>query len=159
MFLDAGEGAGDEREEGLVLALEDVPAVLERGDGGVARGQRGVVPRLQRQEHEVDPHARRPRAHGEQRARVQAVQPAPPARELQPRLLLAAPLLDGALGGRRQAQRHVVHVRLDLVQVLLAEVLHGVAHGVGLEHADAVVGRARAVVRVDHGDAGVVGAA
>lgn len=91
-YLDAREGAGDQREEGLVLALEDVPAVLEAGHGGVARGQRGGVARLQRQEHEVDPDARRARARGEQRARVQAVRPAPPAAELQPRLLLRAPL-------------------------------------------------------------------
>lgn len=93
--LDPGEGAGDEREEGLVLALEDVPAVLERGHGGVPRGQRGGVARLQRQEHEVDPHARQPRAQREGRARVQAVRAPPPAHELQPGLLLGATLWRG----------------------------------------------------------------
>lgn len=92
LLLGGGEGAGDEGEEGLVLALKDVPAVLEAGDGGVARGERGGVARLQREEHEVYPDARRARAHGEGGARVQAVRPAAPARELQPRLLLRPPL-------------------------------------------------------------------
>lgn len=97
LVLERREGARDQREEGLVLALEDVPAVLEAGQRGVARGQRRGVAGLQRQEHEVHPHAGRAGAHAERRRREQAVRAAPAARERQPRVLLRAPLC---------AQRH-----------------------------------------------------
>lgn len=46
---------------------------------------------------------------------------------------------DSTLGGRRQPQRNIIHVSFDLVQMLLAEVLDGVAHRVRLKYADPVV--------------------
>lgn len=53
-------------------------------------------------------------------------------------VLLALPLLDRALDRQGQLDRQRGHVRLDLVQVLLAKVLHRVAHRVGLEDRDAL---------------------
>lgn len=37
---------------------------------------------------------------------------------------------------QRQLDEHLLHVRLDLVQVFLTEVLHCVPHGEWLKHAD-----------------------
>ena len=56
-------------------------------------------------------------------------------------MLLPLPLLNGALDRQRDLDAHALHVRLDLVQVLLAEVLHGVPHGVGLKYGHPVFGR------------------
>ena len=56
--------------------------------------------------------------------------------EMQLGVLLALPLLDGALHGQRELHRERGHVGLDLVEVLLAEVLNGVSHRIGLEHRD-----------------------
>lgn len=81
IYLDPREGSSDERQKGFILALEYVPAVFERGHGGVPGGQRGRMPGLQRQEHEVDPDARQARAHREHAARVQAVRAATTAHE------------------------------------------------------------------------------
>lgn len=60
---------------------------------------------------------------------------------------------NGALCGRRNADGDLVHVRLDLVEVLLAEVLHCVAHGERLKHAHAL--RRHRAVSVEQRDAGV----
>ena len=43
------------------------------------------------------------------------------------------PLLDRAFDRQRQLDHQGRHVRLDLVQMLLAKVLHGVSHGVRLK--------------------------
>ena len=71
---------------------------------------------------------------------VEAVISATLASEVQLGVLLPLPLLNRALHRQRELHTHTLHVSLDLVQVLLAEVLHGVAHGEGLEHGHPVLG-------------------
>ena len=56
------------------------------------------------------------------------------AGELELGVLAALPLFDGALDREGQLHHQAGHVGLDLVQVLLAKVLDGVTHGVGLKH-------------------------
>ena len=48
-------------------------------------------------------------------------------------VLLPLPFLNCELDGQGELDANALHVGLDLVQVLLAEVLDGVSHGEGLE--------------------------
>merc|ERR1719232_745904 len=59
--------------------------------------------------------------------------------EVQLGVLLPLPLLDGALDGQGQLDADTLHARLDLVQMLLAEVLHRVSHGEGFKHGHSVL--------------------
>lgn len=145
LVLGAGEAAGDQREEGPVVQLQRLPAVLQRVHRRLAGAQRRTGPRLQRQEHQVNPQAATFGAHHKvTRPAVQAVLALCLAVEVDLRhLLRLAALLNGDLHRLGNLHEDLCHVRLDLVDVLLAEVLHRVPHRVGLKdgHAIGVGGR------------------
>lgn len=99
-----------------------------------------IVTYLKIQKHQVDPRLRVARAHCKARLRVQTMRSSDLAREMQLGHLLGASLLDAAACRRRQPMRQLVHVLLDRGKVLLAELLHGVAHDlVRFERAHALV--------------------
>ena len=64
---------------------------------------------------------------------VEAVLPSALTSEVELGVLLPLPLLDGELDRQGQLDTDALHVSLDLVQVLLAEVLDSVTHGERLE--------------------------
>ena len=64
---------------------------------------------------------------------VEAVLTSALTSEVQLGVLLPLPLLDGELDRQGQLDTDALHVSLDLVQVLLAEVLDSVTHGERLE--------------------------
>ncbi len=94
---------------------------------------------LQREKHEMYPRPGVPRLHGVEVGAVEAVLcGASLAGEVELGELAPLALLDGALDRQRQLDAEARHVRLDLGQVLLTEVLHGVSHRVRLEYRNAL---------------------
>jgi hypothetical protein len=110
---------------------------------------------LQRNKHQMYPYPRVPRPHREIRFRVQTMLPPTLTSEMQLGRFLLSLLLDGALGRRRNPDRHLIHVSFDFIQVLLAEVLYGVPHRVRLEHAHPLIGQ-RILIGIQQSHAGVV---
>ena len=90
-------------------------------------------PGLQCHEHEVDPGPRVTALHRIEGRLVEAVLPSALTSEVELGVLLPLPLLDGELDRQGQLDTDALHVSLDLVQVLLAEVLDSVTHGERLE--------------------------
>ena len=69
---------------------------------------------------------------------VETVISPPLAGEVKLGVLLSLPLLDGALDGQWELHTDALHVGLDLVQVFLAEMLHGISHGERLKNRHSV---------------------